>query len=88
MHTHTQTQTRTHNTHIHEIIFFFLTRNHFLLNSGFSRGNVDKTSFLKRANSDLLILQVYVDDIVSGCSSENLDEKFFNLLNSEFEMSH
>jgi hypothetical protein len=44
----------------------------FLFSKGFEMGKVDKTLFLLRQNDDILIVQVYVDDIVSGGSGRNV----------------
>jgi hypothetical protein len=44
----------------------------FLLERGFEMGTVDQTLFLLRQGSDILIVQVYVDDIVFGGSSNYL----------------
>jgi hypothetical protein len=41
----------------------------FLFNKGFEIGKVDKTLFLLRQSDDILIVQVYDDDIVFGGSS-------------------
>jgi hypothetical protein len=38
----------------------------FLFNKGFEMGKVDKTLFLLRQSDDILIIQVYMDDIVFG----------------------
>ena len=35
----------------------------FVLDKGFSKGKVDTTLFIKKSNHDLLIVQIYVDDI-------------------------
>ena len=43
--------------------------------------------FLKKVLKDVLIVQVYVDDIVFGSTIMRLVEEFKNLMNSEFEMS-
>jgi hypothetical protein len=40
----------------------------FLFSKGFDMEKVDKTLFLLRQNDDILIVQVYVDDIFSGVS--------------------
>lgn len=58
----------------------------FLLNYGFSRVSDDKTLYLKRTDSELFVLLIYVDDIVFECSSEDMCNKFSNLMSSEFEM--
>jgi hypothetical protein len=44
----------------------------FLFERGFEMGTVDQTLFLLRQSSDILIVQVYVDDIVFGGSSNSL----------------
>ena len=33
------------------------------MKKGFSKGNVDTTLFLKKNKHDLLVVQIYVDDI-------------------------
>ncbi|KAK2363219.1 hypothetical protein QL285_088223 [Trifolium repens] len=59
----------------------------FLLENSFSRGKIDTTLFRKTNNQDLLIVQVYVDDIIFGATNEKMCEEFSNLMQSEFEMS-
>jgi len=59
----------------------------FLIENGFSRGKIDTTLFRKTHNSDLLIVQVYVDDIIFGATKIKMCEDFSNLMQSEFEMS-
>ncbi|XP_045809814.1 uncharacterized protein LOC123904167 [Trifolium pratense] len=59
----------------------------FLLENGFSRGKIDTTLFKKIDKHDLLIVQVYVDDIIFGATNEKLCEEFSELMQSEFEMS-
>ncbi|GJU28800.1 hypothetical protein Tco_1172389 [Tanacetum coccineum] len=36
----------------------------YLLDNGFHRGQIDKTLFIKRLKGDILLVQVYVDDII------------------------
>ena len=59
----------------------------FLLEHSFQRGSVDKTLFIKREKHDILIAQVYVDDIVFGSTSETLSASFATCMAKEFEMS-
>jgi len=59
----------------------------FLIENGFSRGKIDTTLFRKTHNSDLLIVQVYVDDIIFGATKEKMCEEFSSLMQNEFEMS-
>ncbi|WVZ70953.1 hypothetical protein U9M48_019582 [Paspalum notatum var. saurae] len=59
----------------------------FLVDQGFQMGSVDKTLFLLKHGKDLLIVQIYVDDIIFGGSSHALCSKFSEQMSSEFEMS-
>jgi hypothetical protein len=59
----------------------------FLFERGFEMGKVDQTLFLLRKGRDILIVQVYVDDIVFGGSSNSLVARFAEYMSREFEMS-
>ena len=41
----------------------------FLLKNGFKRGKIDNTFFLMKMEQELLIIQIYVDDIIFGATS-------------------
>jgi hypothetical protein len=59
----------------------------FLFERGFEMGKVDQTFFLLRKGRDILIVQVYVDDIVFCGSSNSLVAWFAEDMSREFEMS-
>jgi hypothetical protein len=59
----------------------------FLFERGFEMGKVDQTLFLLRQGKDILIMQVYVDDIVFGGSSNSLVARFAEDMSREFEIS-
>ncbi|KAL2319362.1 hypothetical protein Fmac_028331 [Flemingia macrophylla] len=59
----------------------------FLLSHDFSRGNVDKTLFIKQFKLDFRIVQIYVDDIIFGATNEQLCKEFSSMMRDEFEMS-
>jgi hypothetical protein len=59
----------------------------FLFERGFEMGKVDQTLFLLRQGKYILIVQVYVDDIVFGGSSNSLVTRFAEDMSREFEMS-
>jgi hypothetical protein len=59
----------------------------FLFERGFEMGKVDQTLFLLRQGRDILIVQVYVDDIVFGGLSNSLVARFADDMSREFEMS-
>ena len=59
----------------------------FLLENGFTRGHIDKIFFTKTKENDLIIIQIYVDDILFGATNNNRCEEFSLLICKEFEMS-
>ncbi|WVZ89799.1 hypothetical protein U9M48_036158 [Paspalum notatum var. saurae] len=59
----------------------------FLIMLGFKIGKVDMTLFTKDINGDLFICQIYVDDIIFGCTNEKLSHEFGDMMSREFEMS-
>ncbi|KAK1402414.1 hypothetical protein POM88_002019 [Heracleum sosnowskyi] len=58
----------------------------FLLESGFKRGAIDKTLFYLNHGKDLLLVQIYVDDIIFGSTNNKLCEKFSKLMQSRYQM--
>jgi hypothetical protein len=59
----------------------------FLFERGFEMEKVDQTLLLLRQGKDILIVQVYVDDIVFGGSSNSLVARFAEDMSRKFEMS-
>jgi hypothetical protein len=59
----------------------------FLFERGFEMGKVDQTLLLLRQGRDILIVQVYVDEIVFGGLSNSLVARFAKDMSKEFEMS-
>ena len=59
----------------------------FLISSGFKMGKIDTTLFIKLTENDILIVQIYVDDIIFGATNVSLCEEFAKYMHSEFEMS-
>ena len=53
----------------------------------FIRGNVDKTLFIKKHGKDILLVQIYVDDIIFGSCSQTLCKEFSELMSNHYEMS-
>ncbi|GJX38459.1 putative ribonuclease H-like domain-containing protein [Tanacetum coccineum] len=51
------------------------------------RGQIDKTLFIKRVKSDILLVQVYVDDIIFGSTKKKLCTEFETLMHKKFQMS-
>jgi hypothetical protein len=59
----------------------------FLFERGFEMGKVDQTLFFLMQGKDILIVQVYVDDIVFVSLSNSLVARFAEDMSREFEMS-
>ncbi|KAJ9552907.1 hypothetical protein OSB04_016952 [Centaurea solstitialis] len=59
----------------------------FLLTHNFHRGTTDITLFYKKINDDILLVQIYVDDIIFGSTDVSMCKEFELLMQSEFEMS-
>ena len=59
----------------------------FLLENKFTKGKVDTTVFCKTFKNDILIVQIYVDDIIFGFDNPSLYEEFSKMMQAEFEMS-
>ncbi|GJU43992.1 putative ribonuclease H-like domain-containing protein [Tanacetum coccineum] len=51
---------------------WYETLSTYLLDNGFQRGKIDKTLFIKRDKSDILLVQVYVDDIIFGSTRKKM----------------
>ncbi|GJX55809.1 putative ribonuclease H-like domain-containing protein [Tanacetum coccineum] len=59
----------------------------YLLDNGFQRGKNDKTLFIKRYKGDILLVQVYVDNIIFGSTKKELCIAFEKLMHEKFQMS-
>nr|GEW78625.1 hypothetical protein [Tanacetum cinerariifolium] len=59
----------------------------FLVSKGFSKGSIDLTLFITKQRGDILLVQIYVDDIIFGSTNPNLSKRFEKLMHNKFEMS-
>ncbi|GJY62506.1 putative ribonuclease H-like domain-containing protein [Tanacetum coccineum] len=68
---------------------WYETLSTYLLDNGFQRGKIDKTLFIKRhkGDCDILLVQVYVDDIIFGSTKKELCIAFEKLMHEKFQMS-
>ncbi|GJV65174.1 retrovirus-related pol polyprotein from transposon TNT 1-94, partial [Tanacetum coccineum] len=66
---------------------WYETLSTYLLDNGFQRGNIDKTLFIRRVKSDILLVQVYVDDIIFGSTKKSLCTEFEKMMHKKFQMS-
>ncbi|GJS88478.1 putative ribonuclease H-like domain-containing protein [Tanacetum coccineum] len=66
---------------------WYETLSTYLLENGFRRGTIDKTLFINKIKNDILLVQVYVDDIIFGFTKESLSTEFEQLMHKRFQMS-
>nr|GEZ66447.1 retrovirus-related Pol polyprotein from transposon TNT 1-94 [Tanacetum cinerariifolium] len=59
----------------------------FMLSKGFTKDSIDPTLFITKHRGDILLVQIYVDDIIFGSTNPNLSKQFEKLMHSKFEMS-
>ncbi|GJT41648.1 putative ribonuclease H-like domain-containing protein [Tanacetum coccineum] len=59
----------------------------YLLDNGFHKGQIDKTLFIKRLNGDILLVQVYVDDIIFSLTKKSLCDEFEQIMHNRLQMS-
>nr|GEX80246.1 hypothetical protein [Tanacetum cinerariifolium] len=59
----------------------------FLIDSGFQKGSIDTTLFIKKKGKHIMLIQIYVDDIIFGSTNPEYYTKFSYLMVKHFEMS-
>nr|GEW74643.1 hypothetical protein [Tanacetum cinerariifolium] len=59
----------------------------FLIDSGFQKGSIDTTLFIKKKGKRIMLIQIYVDDIIFGSTNPKYCTKFSELMVKRFEMS-
>ncbi|GJT19358.1 putative ribonuclease H-like domain-containing protein [Tanacetum coccineum] len=59
---------------------WYATLSTFLLKNGYRRGTIDKTLFLKKDKHDIILVQVYVDDIIFGSTKKSWCDEFEALM--------
>ncbi|GJS95566.1 ribonuclease H-like domain-containing protein [Tanacetum coccineum] len=55
---------------------WYATLSTFLLKNGYRRGTIDKTLFIKKDKHDIILVQVYVDDIIFGSTRNLVSDKY------------
>ncbi|GJY50206.1 putative ribonuclease H-like domain-containing protein [Tanacetum coccineum] len=66
---------------------WYETLANYLLGNGFKRGKIDQRLFIKKQKGDILLVQVYVDDIIFGSTNKELCTGFEKLMKDKFQMS-
>ncbi|GJX77104.1 retrovirus-related pol polyprotein from transposon TNT 1-94 [Tanacetum coccineum] len=58
----------------------------FLIEHHFTKGIIDPTLFTRRHGDDILLVQIYVDDIIFGSTNQVFSNRFEKLMKDNFEM--
>ncbi|GJT65039.1 putative ribonuclease H-like domain-containing protein [Tanacetum coccineum] len=66
---------------------WYETLANYLLDNGFHRGKINQTLFIKKQKGDILLVQVYVDDIIIGSTKKGLCNEFEKIMHDKFQMS-
>ncbi|GJX53275.1 putative ribonuclease H-like domain-containing protein [Tanacetum coccineum] len=66
---------------------WYETLSTYLLENRFIRGIIDKTLFIKKDKGDILLVQVYVDNIIFGSTKKSLCTEIESLMHKKFQMS-
>nr|GEW44541.1 putative ribonuclease H-like domain-containing protein [Tanacetum cinerariifolium] len=63
---------------------WYETLANYLLENGFERGKIDQTLFIKMQKGDILLVQIYVDDIIFGLTNKDLCKALEKLMKDKF----
>ncbi|GJY70918.1 putative ribonuclease H-like domain-containing protein, partial [Tanacetum coccineum] len=66
---------------------WYETLSTYLSDNEFQRGQIDKTLFIKKVKGDILLVQVYVDDIIFGSTRNEMCTEFEKMMHNKFQMS-
>ncbi|GKE14438.1 putative ribonuclease H-like domain-containing protein [Tanacetum coccineum] len=66
---------------------WYETLSTYLVDNGFHKGQIDKTLLIKKLKGDILLVQVYVDDIIFGSTKKSLCDEFEQIMHNRFQMS-
>ncbi|GKE23449.1 putative ribonuclease H-like domain-containing protein, partial [Tanacetum coccineum] len=66
---------------------WYETLSTYLLDNRFQRGQIDKTLFIKRVKGDIILVQVYDDDIIFRSTKKEMCTDFKKMMHKKFQMS-
>nr|GEW02679.1 uncharacterized mitochondrial protein AtMg00810-like [Tanacetum cinerariifolium] len=66
---------------------WYETLANYLMENCFQRRKIDQTLFIKKQKDDVLLVQVYVDDIIFGSTNKDLCKAYEKLMKDKFQMS-
>ncbi|KAD3640342.1 hypothetical protein E3N88_29565 [Mikania micrantha] len=58
-----------------------------LIEHGFNMGQIDKTLFYREKGKDIILVQIYVDDLIFGSTDEQMCLEFKEVMITKFEMN-
>nr|GEW49457.1 retrovirus-related Pol polyprotein from transposon TNT 1-94 [Tanacetum cinerariifolium] len=59
----------------------------FLIKHEYKMAMVDNTLFTKKKSSNIIIFQIYIDDIIFGLTCQDMCDEFAKIMHDKFEMS-
>jgi hypothetical protein len=59
----------------------------YMQKAGFKKGSADNNLYIKVSEGNILLIEVYVDDIIFGSDDDRLSQIFAKDMQNEFEMS-
>ncbi|GJX93275.1 retrovirus-related pol polyprotein from transposon TNT 1-94 [Tanacetum coccineum] len=62
-------------------------QSNFLMSKGFNKGTIDLTLFKIKYGEDILLVEIYVDDILFGSTNPKYSKRFEKLMHGRFEIS-
>jgi len=57
------------------------------MKKGLKPGSLDPTLFTKTYDDELFVCQIYVDDIIFGCTNQRYNDEFAYMMSEEYQMS-
>ncbi|GKA63134.1 retrovirus-related pol polyprotein from transposon TNT 1-94 [Tanacetum coccineum] len=66
---------------------WYETLSTFLTEHKFARGKIDNTLFVYKTQTDVILVQIYVDDIIFGSTSTKLCKQFAKMMTQIYEIS-
>ncbi|GJS53237.1 retrovirus-related pol polyprotein from transposon TNT 1-94 [Tanacetum coccineum] len=66
---------------------WYETLSTFLTKHKFVRGKIDNTLFVYKTQTNMILVQIYVDDIIFGSTNKNFCKQFAKLMTQRYEMS-
>nr|GEU34375.1 hypothetical protein [Tanacetum cinerariifolium] len=67
---------------------WYETLANYLLENGFERDTIDQTLFIKMQKGDILLVQIYVDDIIFGSTNKDFQDKYVTEILRKFGLTN